>query len=400
MILIKEGLLFINRCLTEFIGDLLISDGKIIKIDKNIDITSYDNQAEITLIDARGLWVMPGLIEAHCHVGISSDKKTDSSNDANEITSPITPYLRAIDAINTLDPAFHNAIASGITTIMTGPGSSNVVGGQFVLLKTHGLTRNIDSMIVKSPSAMKVAFGENPKKAFLDLKVAPMTRMATAFLLREELWKAKNYLDMKENSKNHTDKNSTFQSDIRLESWIPVLKKEIPLKAHCHRADDILTAIRIGKEYDINVTLDHCSEGHLIADDILDSSYPAIVGPSMVSRNKEEAINIDFKTVGILNKKGVLVAITTDHPVIQIQYLSICAGLAAKYGLGIKEALKAITINPAIICGVENQIGSLEPGKDADIAIFSANPLETFSETMYTIIDGIIVYNRMECFKS
>jgi imidazolonepropionase-like amidohydrolase len=386
VLLIKNGTILTMAGITLEKGCILIDQGKIIEVAQTI---STSNEVE-QVIDATGLFVMPGIIEAHCHVGISEEKRGTECDDANEITTPVTPYLRALDAINPMDAAFHNAIQAGITSIMVGPGSANVVGGQFLFMKTHGNTRNISSMVIKEPAAMKISFGENPKNAFKELGVAPSTRMAIAALLREELFRAKQY---KQDKTNALYNNQSFKEDFKLEPWLPVLDKKIPLKAHIHRTDDILTVIRIAKEFDLNLTLDHCTEGHLIVEEIKKSGYPAIVGPSMASRNKTEVVNTDFKTAGILASQGVLVAITTDHPVILIQYLPICAGLAAKKGLGIEEGLKAITINPAKICGVSDRVGSIEVGKDADIAIFTGNPMETFTHTAYTIIDGEIIYN-------
>lgn len=365
-------------------GTIVIDQGKIIKIGDNISFLPNEDD---TIINAKNLWVMPGLIDAHSHIGIMEQKMGVEGDDSNEETTPITPYLRAIDGINPLDPAFHNALQAGITSVMTGPGSSNLVGGQFAFIKTHG--RNISEMIVKAPAAIKVSFGENTKRVYKEKKMAPSTRMAMASMLREELFRAVNYKRIKEKAEKA---NEDFELEYKLEPWLPVLAGEIPLKAHAHRTDDIHTAIRIAKEFNLKLTLDHCSEGHIIADDIKESGFDAIIGPDLASRNKLECQNADFKTSGILSKLGVTVAITTDHPVSLIQYLPLCAGLAAKKGLGIEEGLKAITINPAKICGVDSSVGSLEPGKDADIAIFTGNPMEVFTETMHTIVNGIVVY--------
>ncbi len=386
MLLIRNGTIYTMAGGILDIGDIVIEGGKILEIGKEIR-TSIKN--DDIIVDARGLWVMPGLIDAHCHIGITEEKKGQEGDDCNETTTPITPYLRAIDAINTLDPAFHNAIQAGITSVMVGPGSSNVVGGQFVFMKTYG--RVIDKMIVLEPAAMKVAFGENPKNTYKEMEKSPTTRMSIAALLRQELFEAVQYKEKKEVALKN---NETFEKDFKLEPWIPVLNKEIPLKAHVHRTDDILTAIRIAKEFNVNMTLDHCTEGHLIADEIKESGFYAILGPDLSSRNKLEVQNADFKTSGVLTKAGVKVAIISDHPVSLIQYLPLYAGLAAKKGLGVMEALKAITINPAIICGVDKRVGSLEIGKDADIAIFTGNPMEVFTETVYTIVNGEIVYER------
>jgi imidazolonepropionase-like amidohydrolase len=358
--------------------------GKIIEIVGDMSSCPQADEDE-EILDVKGAWVMPGIIEAHCHIGIIEEKLGVMGDDCNEETNPVTPELRALDAVNPMDPAFHDAIEAGITSVMVGPGSANVVGGQFLFMKTHG--RCIDEMIVKQPAAMKVAFGENPKTAYGDKDMYPSTRMATAALLRQTLFEAKQYL---------TDKVSgeLRQEDFKLEPWIPVLNREIPLKAHAHRADDILTAIRIAKEFNVDITIDHCTEGHLIAEAIKDSGFPAIVGPDLTARSKPEVQYMNFKTNKILSDEGVLSAITTDHPVSLIQYLPLCAGLAVKYGLPMEEGLKAITIHAAKICRVDEKVGSIRKGKDADLAIFSGNPLEVMTRTLWTIIDGEIVYGN------
>ena len=323
------------------------------------------------------------MISCNVPLHISEEKWGVIADDCNEGTNPVTPYLRAIDAINPMDPAFHEAIGAGITSVMAGPGSANVVGGEFVFLKTQG--RCVDNMVVKHPAAMKIAFGENPKTAYGDRDMYPSTRMGTAALLRQTLFEAVQYWERKK-------KGELEELEFEKECWIPVLKKEIPLKAHAHRADDILTAIRIAKEYGLDMTIDHGTESHLIADEVKKSGFPVILGPDLTSRSKLEVQNMNFKTNRILYEAGVLFAITTDHPVTMIQYLPLCAGLAVKQGLLMEEGLKAITINAAKICRVDDRVGSLKVGKDADIAIFSGNPMEVFTKTLYTIIDGKIVY--------
>lgn len=340
------------------------------------------------ILDVKGALVMPGLIEAHCHMGITEEKKAKEGDDCNENVEPVTPFLRGIDGINPMDPAFDDAIRAGITSAMIGPGSANVVGGQFAMVKTRG--RRIDDLIMKAPAAMKVAFGENPKVNYSSQDKMPVTRMAIAALLREELFAAKQYFE------SQKAVSSARKEEFRYECWIPVFNKEIPLKAHAHRVDDIYTAIRIAKEFDLDLTLDHCSEGHLIAEELAREGYPAIVGPDLTCRNKIEVQNMTFKTPGLLQKAGVLIAITTDHPVSQIAHLPLCAGLAVKAGLPMEEGYKAITINPAQICGVSHRVGSLEIGKDADIAIFDGNPMEVFTNTLYTIINGEIVYDAKD----
>ena len=384
MLLIKNGKIITMSDKNHENGCILIHDNKIVDIQEYIE--ESDN---MEVIDVNRAWVMPGIIEAHCHIGLSEEGIRFEGDDINEATNPITAHLRAIDAINPLDIAFTDAIKGGITSAMTGPGSANVCGGKFVFMKMAG--DSIDDMIVENDYAMKVAFGENPKRVYSSKSTSPSTRMATASILREALLKAKNY----KNKKEEANKNGEyFEIDFKQECWMDVLDKKIPLKAHAHRADDILTAIRIAKEFDVNMTLDHCTEGHLIPENIKKSGFSAIVGPSLMNRSKYELKNKTFETSGILNKHGVTVAITTDHPVVPIQYLPICAGFAAKAGLGVEEGLKAITINAAKICGVDDRLGSLEVGKDADIAIFTGNPMETFTETLYTIINGKVVYSK------
>ena len=336
------------------------------------------------ILDVHGAWVMPGLIDSHAHIGITEEKCGTIGDDSNEATNPSTATLRAIDGINPMDPAFHDAIEAGITSVMAGPGSANVIGGQFVFMKTQG--RCIDNMIVKHPAALKVAFGENPKTTYGDQGRYPSTRMGIAAMLRNTLHQAIQYKKDKESGK-------LLSIDFEMEPWISVLNKEIPVKAHAHRADDILTAIRIAKEFGVEITIDHGTEGHLIADEIKASGFPVIVGTDLTSRSKLEVQNMNFKTCGVLQSAGVLCSITTDHPVALIQYLPLCAGLAVKHGLPLEEGLKAVTINAAKICRVDECVGSLKKGKDADIAIFSGNPMEIFTKTLYTIIDGEIIYD-------
>ncbi len=366
-------------------GFIRIVDGKIALIgdmgECPWDLMKKDSGEEI--LDARGNLVMPGIIEAHCHMGITEEKKGMEGDDCNENVDPITPYLRAIDAINPMDAAFNDALQAGITSAMIGPGSSNVVGGQFAFVKTHG--RCIDRMIVKAPAAMKVAFGENPKVNYSGQGTSPSTRMAIAAMLREELTKAEAYRRKKE-------QDPEMEADFRYECWLPVLRGEIPLKAHAHRADDILTAVRIAKEFGLRMTLDHCSEGHLILEELQAAGFPAIVGPDMASRNKIEVQNMAFKTAGLLARQGILTAVTTDHPVSKIQFLPICAGLAVKAGMPKDEGLRSITINAARICGVNERVGSLAVGKDGDVVIFGGSPLEVFTRAFCTIIEGKIVY--------
>lgn len=379
MLLIKNGLLYTMEHEGIMRGDLLIKNGKIEKIAKEIPI-----HEGTPTFDASGLQILPGFIDAHSHIGLAEEKISTTNDTTNENTNPITPALRAIDGINPMDPAFHNALAVGITGVMVGPGSANAIGGQFAFIKTAG--RCIDDMVVLAPAAIKLAFGENPINCYGTNGNMPSTRMGTASLIREELFLARQYLIDRQ--------NQNTPECFTKECYRDLFDKKIPLKAHVHRADDIFTAIRIAKEYDLLLTLDHCTEGHLIAEEIAAAGFPAIVGPSLASRTKNEVSLSDFKTPGILAKAGVKVALTTDHPVSRIHHLPICAAMAAKEGLGERDALRAITIHAAEICRVDHRVGSLKVGKDADIAIYRGNPLDITSTLVMTLIDGKVVWSK------
>lgn len=379
MLLIQNGLLYTMEEERPFYGDILIKDGKIERIADKI---AAGNNMEV--IDAKGVNVFPGFIDAHSHIGISEEKISVLGDSCNEGTNPVTPTMRAIDAINPMDSAFHNALAVGITGVMVGPGSANAIGGQFAFVKTHG--RCIDDMIVLAPAAIKIAFGENPVTNYGTNGQMPATRMAIASLIREELHKAKQYFENPDKSLQDTE--------FTLECYRDLFEGKIPLKAHAHRVDDIFTAIRIAKEYGLKLTLDHCTEGHLVPEEIAKSGFPAIVGPSLSSRSKYEVRELDFKTLGVLREAGVTVAITCDHPVVRIQYLPLCAGIAAKEGLGEMGALRAITIDAAKISGVDKRLGSLKEGKDADIVIYEGSPLEIKGTALFTIIDGKVVWEK------
>ncbi len=360
-------------------GAILIEDGKILAVG---DIEAPEGAQ---VIDAEGRLVTPGCVEAHCHVGVHNAAVRWEGTDVNEKSDPVTPHVRAIDGINPNDEYLSNALEGGVTTACTGPGSANVVGGTFAAIKLTG--KRVDDMIVKSPVAMKCAFGENPKGAYGQSgNKAPVTRMATAALLRELLYKAKRYTEEKE-----AGNNPTF--DLKLEAMVPVIKKEIPLKAHAHRADDILTSIRIAKEFDVKLTLDHCTDGACIVEELAQEGYPALLGPSWGSKSKVELKNKTFATAGILHKAGVPVSIITDAPVTPLEHITLFAGLAAAAGLPYEEAWKAITINPATHMGIADRVGSLEAGKDADIVIWTADPLTTVgAHAALTMIDGKIVW--------
>lgn len=386
MILIKNGYIYTMAGQIIENGSILIDGDKIVEVGKDI-VAPLD--AEV--IDAGGRMVLPGFIDGHSHLGMWEEGMGFEGSDGNEMVDPVTPHLRAIDAINPMDEGFKDAYKAGVTTVVTGPGSANVIGGLTTAIKTYG--KRVDDMIVKDPVAMKVAFGENPKRVYDSQKKSPTTRMATAAILRESLFKAKIYLEKKERAKGDPEKMPDF--DIKMEALAMVLKREIPLKAHAHRADDIFTALRIAGEFNVDITLEHCTEGHLIADYLAEEGKGALVGPTLSNRSKIELRNLSFETPGILNKKGVKVGIITDAPVIPQQYLPLCAGLAVKSGMDEMEALKAITIYPAEIVGIADRVGSIEAGKDADIVIFDGNPIKDLGcETYATIINGQIVYRN------
>ena len=364
-------------------GSVLIDDlGKIVAVGAGLEAP-----AGAEIIDAEGRLVTPGCVEAHCHIGLDNEGMGWEGHDYNEIVDPLSPQMRAIDSINPQDEAFGLALAGGVTSACTGPGSANVVGGTFAAMKLSG--KRVDKMIIKHPLAMKAAFGENPKRCYgQGMKKSPGTRMATAALLRELLFKTQRYAQDKE-----AGKNPGF--DMKLEAMIPVIKGELPLKCHAHRADDILTAVRIGKEFGLKLTLDHCTDGAIIADELAEEGLPAFVGPTLGNKSKIELRNKSFTTPKVLQEAGVPISIITDAPVIPLQYLPMCAGLAVDAGLDMEEAWKAITINPAVQTGIGDRVGSLEPGKDGDVVIWAENPLTTVGGAAYiTIVDGKIVYQK------
>ena len=381
MLLIKNGHVktmagedIIGGCV--LIGD----DGKIVAVGTDI---AAPEGAEV--IDAEGRLVTPGCVDAHCHIGLDNEAMGWEGHDYNEIVDPLTPQMRAIDSINPQDEAFELAIRGGVTSACTGPGSANVVGGTFAAIKLTG--KRIDKMIIKEAVAMKCAFGENPKRCYgQGMKKSPMTRMATAALLRELLFKTQRYLSDKEEGKNPA-------FDMKLEAMIPVIKGELPLKAHAHRADDILTSIRVAREFGVRITLDHCTDGAVIADELAEEGLPAFIGPSLGNKSKIELKNKSFTTPAVLHEAGVPISIITDAPVIPLQHLPMCAGLAVSAGLDEETAWRAITINPATQTGIGDRVGSLETGKDGDVVIWTANPINTVgAESYITVVDGKIVY--------
>ncbi len=364
-------------------GCVLVEDGKIKEVGTDL-VAPLDAQ----VIDAAGKMLFPGFIDAHCHIGLFEEGIGFEGSDGNEMTDPITPHVRGIDGINPMDEAFELAIKGGVTSASTGPGSANVIGGTFSVIKLHG--NRVDDMIVAADMAMKCAFGENPKRVYAEKKTMPMTRMGTAARMRETLAKAFEYRDKLVQAGDDASKKPAY--DMKLHALLPVVNKEIPLKAHAHRADDIFTAIRIAKEFDVKLTLEHCTEGHLIADHLAKEGYAAIIGPTFGNKSKFELTNKSFDTPRVLHEAGVKFAIMTDSPVIPLQHLPMCAALAHKAGLEEMEALKAITINAAEILELGDRLGSIEPGKDADLVIWDRHPFDLQAKVEYTIIDGNIVF--------
>ena len=377
MLCIKNGMIHDMVNLEAYEGDILMDGGKITAIGKNLDVPEGTE-----VYDACGKDVYPGFVDAHSHLGLDGYGIGFEGQDYNERNDICTPQLRGIDSFNPMDPSVSMAAKGGVTCVSTGPGSSNVIGGTFFAAKTAG--HCVDDMIVKNPIAMKCAFGENPKRCYKD--VNNYARMSTASKLREMLFKTRDYMARKAAAGDDPLKKPAF--DMKLEAMIPVLEKKIPLKAHAHQANDILTAIRIAKEFDIDMTLEHCTEGHLIVDEMVKAGFPCAVGPSFGHASKVELQNKTWETPGILAAAGCQVSIITDAPVTPQQYLPICAGFAVKAGMDPYEALKAITINPAKHLGVADRVGSLEVGKDGDVVVYDGSPFEISSQLKLVVING------------
>ncbi len=332
--------------------------------------------------DARGAHILPGFVDAHSHIGMWEDGLDFEGDDGNEIGDPVTPQLRGLDAVNPMDTCFREALQGGVTTVLTGPGSANPIGGQFCALKTRG--HRVDDMVLQAPVGMKFAFGENPKRVYRDRNACPATRMATAALIRENLYKARHYLEKKTACK--ADEVPDF--DMKLEALVPVLQGKLPAHFHAHRADDIFTALRIAKEFGLKCVIVHGTEGYLVADILAKEGVPVITGPNLTDRSKPELKNQDLKNTAALLRAGVLTALCTDHPVIPEQYLPLCAALAASAGLTDEEALGTITINAARIAGLDKRVGSLKPGKDADILVFDGHPFDRGARLIKVLVNG------------
>lgn len=390
MILIRGGLVKTMAGPDIEGGQVLVAGGKIQAVGKEVHAP-----AEAQVIDAAGCIVAPGFVEAHSHIGLFDSGIAANAMCTNEIADGRAAHLRGIDGLQPMDEMFRDAYSRGVTTAATGPGGANVLGGTFAAIKLYG--KRIDEMIVKNPVAMKCALGENPKVFHgQNRREPPLTRMGTAAMLREMLAKAVEYGERLEAHGADPAHNKKPPFDPKLEALLPVVRREIPLKAHVHRADDIFTALRIAREFGVAITLDHCTDGHLIADELAKEGVPCLVGCAFGQKMKPEHKNQSWITPGVLDKAGVKVAIITDAPGPPLEYLPLCAGLAIGGGMEEEAAWRAITINPAQILGIGHRVGSLEPGKDADIAIHRGNPLTSlWSQTTATLIDGRIVH-RLE----
>jgi imidazolonepropionase-like amidohydrolase len=378
MKLIKNGLVYtMSKDEAEYL-DLLIDGSVFVKVEPHIE-----PEVDWEVIDAAGMNIFPGFIDAHSHLGMQESAIGFEGQDTNEMTDILTPHLRAIDGINPMDITFKEAALGGVTTVGTGPGSANVLGGTFCAIKTVG--HRVDDMVINDCVAMKCAFGENPKRCYKDKN--NFSRMSTAAKLREMLIKAKEYDEKKQSAKGNPCKMPKW--DMKLEALLPVIHKEIPLKAHAHQANDIFTAIRIAKEFDVRMTLEHVTDGALIAEELAqEKDFMLAVGPSLHSRSKFECRNLDFNAPAALSNAGIPISIITDAPVVPQQYLAMCAGLAVQAGMKPIEALKAITINPARHLGVDHRVGSIEVGKDADLVIVDGSPFEILDTVSMVFVNG------------
>ena len=387
MILIKNANLISMEDINYEICDILI-EGKIIKQVGKLNEKDYQN---IQVIDASGRYVTPGLVDPHCHVGMIESTIGWAGSDCNEMSNPITPELRAIDGVKPHDECFKEAIESGVTTVCTGPGSANVIGGTFCALKTVGKT--VEDMVLVEELAMKLALGENPKRVYGNSKTSPSTRMASAALLREWLFKAKKYYEKKKQYNEDLLNGKEAKEpefNMKLESLSRVFDN-LPVKIHAHQADDIATAMRIAKEFNLNMTVEHCTEGYLIPEALKQNNQKVIIGPTLGNKSKYELKEKSFKSAKVLKDNNIEFAIMTDHPVIEQKHTLVQVALFVKEGLDELEGLKAVTINAAKLCHIDQRVGSIKEGKDADIVIWSKHPLDIMTKPEYVLLNGEVV---------
>ena len=363
-------------------GYVAVSGSKIAKVGP---IKGLPASWEGEVIDAQGGHICPGFIDAHCHLGMFGDALGFESDDGNEETDPCTPHLRAIDAINPLDRCFSEARAAGVTTVLTGPGSANPISGQFAAVKTDG--RWVDAMVVRAPASMKLALGENPKQVYHNRDEAPVTRMAIAAIIRENLRKAVEYGEKLDKAAQDEDTDPP-DYDAKLEALLPVVRGELPVHIHAHRADDIVTGVRLSKEFGLKCVIVHGTASHLIVDFLQEEGVPVITGPCLGDRSKPELTSMSLNTPALLARGGVPFAICTDHPEVPVQYLPLCAAMSVKGGLDQESALAAITISAARIAGLDKDLGSLTPGKEADLVVTDRHPLELLGNVRAVLIGG------------
>ncbi|GAB3493736.1 amidohydrolase [Amycolatopsis cihanbeyliensis] len=369
-------------------GTVLIEDGRILAVGTGAEV---DVPEGANLIDASGCWVLPGFIDAHAHLGVHEDGEGWSGDDTNEMTDPNGARFRAIDGIDPNDVGFDDALAGGVTSVVVKPGSGNPIGGQTVGVKTWG--RTALDMVFAEAVSVKSALGENPKRIYGNKDKTPSTRLGVAAIIREAFTKARNYAAQRDHARAE---GKPFDTDLTLEALVRVLDGELAWDQHTHRADDIVTAIRLAEEFGYRLVVNHGTEGHLIADLLAERDVPVILGPLFTSRVKVEVRNRSLRSAGILARAGVRLAITTDHPVIPINFLVYQAALAVKDGLDADTALRALTVNPAAILGLDDRIGALKPGLDADIAIWSGDPLDVMNRAMRVLVGGREVYRFNE----
>jgi imidazolonepropionase-like amidohydrolase len=368
-------------------GTVLVTDGKITAVSPGLPVPDG-----VPVISAHGSWVLPGFIEAHGHVGVHEEGEGWAGSDSNELTDPVTAHVRALDAINPADLGFRDAVSGGVLAVNVNPGSGNPIGGQTAAVKCWG--RTVDEMLLRAPAGMKSALGENPKRVYGERKQSPATRLGTAAVIRGALVDAANYLaKLDAEQRKPEDERKPIDRDLKLEALGRVLRREIPWRQHCHRADDIATALRIAEEFGYQLVIDHGTEAHLLADILAAKDIPVIIGPLFTSRSKVELRNRSLDNPGKLAAAGVTIAITTDHPVVPINFLAHQAALSVKHGLDRDTALRALTINPARIIGIDDRLGSIEPGKDADLVIWSGDPLDVLSRVEHAFIDGTEIYS-------
>lgn len=367
-------------------GTVLVENGKIVDVLESLNVPEG-----ATVVDAEGLIVTPGLIDAHSHLAVFGEPAVSANADGNETSDPITPHLRGIDSLNPQDPAILDVLSGGVTTVYTGPGSANVIGGTGFAMKLWG--RTAEEMVIPGTEGMKMALGENPKRVYGEAqKRAPKTRMASAALLREALVKAQNYMKKIERASSGESSNPPDR-DLKMEALARVLRREIKARIHAHRADDIMTAIRVAEEFNLDFVIEHATEGYLIADVLAQKKVPCTVGPLLMSRSKMELENVTLRNPGILAAAGVKVAIQCDTTT-NTRWLALHAGLAVREGMDSDEAMRAITINPAQILGLDHRLGSIEKGKDADLVIWSGHPFCSLSYPVKVMIEGQTVYER------